>query len=68
MRVRNLKHKRDLMYRASKNNEDRTEILVHNNQPPDVAVSQDDPDISRYLPSWVDDYSVRLCIHFYAQS
>ncbi|KAK3102844.1 hypothetical protein FSP39_014374 [Pinctada imbricata] len=57
VRVRNLKHKIDLMYRASRNNQDRTEILLHNNQLPEVALSQEEPDVSRYLPSWMDDWS-----------
>lgn len=44
------------MYRASRNNEDRTNILIHNNPPPEVASLDTDQDgVGRYLPSWMDD-------------
>lgn len=55
-RVRHYKHRVDLMYRASRNNEDRTNILIHNNPPPEVASLDTDQDgVGRYLPSWMDD-------------
>ncbi|XP_062585077.1 uncharacterized protein LOC134246736 isoform X2 [Saccostrea cucullata] len=55
-RVRHYKHKTDLMFRASKNNEDRTNILIHNNPPPEVAsVDPEEDGVGRYLPSWIDD-------------
>ncbi|XP_056001270.1 uncharacterized protein LOC125653965 isoform X2 [Ostrea edulis] len=56
MRVRHYKHKTDLMYRASRNNEDRTNILIHNNPPPEVAsLDAENDGVGRYLPSWIDD-------------
>lgn len=55
-RVRHYKHRVDLMYRASRNNEDRTNILIHNNPPPEVASLDTDQDgVGRYLPSWMDN-------------
>ncbi|XP_078309987.1 uncharacterized protein LOC111107993 isoform X5 [Crassostrea virginica] len=56
VRVRHYKHRVDLMYRASKNNQDRSNILIHNNPPPEVASLDADRDgVGRYLPSWMDD-------------
>ncbi|XP_025106976.1 uncharacterized protein LOC112571853 isoform X1 [Pomacea canaliculata] len=47
-----LRHKAELMYRASLNNRDRTTILMYNNPLPDVADSSQQDSISRYIPSW----------------
>lgn len=55
-RVRNQRHKRELMYRASVNNQDRTKILNIEN-PVDELHSEEDLGVAKYLPSWLDDSS-----------
>lgn len=55
-----LRHKAELMYRASLNNRDRTTILMYNNPLPDVADSSQQDSISRYIPSWEEADQVTI--------
>lgn len=52
-RVRKLRHKSDLMYRASVSNQDRTEVLTFNNPLPEFHEGSEG--IDQYLPSWQED-------------
>jgi hypothetical protein len=45
------------MYRASVNNQDRTNILNIEN-PVDALNTEQDQGVGKYLPSWLDDSSV----------
>lgn len=51
--VRKMRHKSDLMYRASVSNQDRTEVLTFNNPLPEFHERCEG--IEQYLPSWQDD-------------
>ncbi|XP_053376948.1 uncharacterized protein LOC123529037 [Mercenaria mercenaria] len=53
-RVRKMRHKSDLMYRASVSNQDRTEVLTFNNPLPEFHERCEG--IDQYLPSWQDDF------------
>ncbi|BFZ08816.1 hypothetical protein BsWGS_11855 [Bradybaena similaris] len=54
--VRALRHKTQLMYRASLVNQDRTRILLFNNHPP--SFGEEDEGIARFLPPCEDTDSV----------
>lgn len=54
-RVRKMRHKTDIMYRASVSNQDRTEVLTFNNPLPEFHDRTDS--IDQYLPSWQDEFS-----------
>ena len=56
-RVRKMRHKSDLMYRASISNQDRTEVITFNNPLPEFHDPKAES-INKYLPSWQDDESV----------
>lgn len=56
-RVRNQRHKTELMYRASVNNQDRTNILNIEN-PVNQLDAEIGEGVAKYLPSWLDDSSV----------
>ena len=56
-RVRKMRHKYDLMYRASISNQDRTEVITFNNPLPEFHDPKAES-INKYLPSWQDDESV----------
>ena len=56
-RARHQRHKTELMYRASVNNQDRTNILNIEN-PVDALNTEQDQGVGKYLPSWLDDSSV----------
>ncbi|KAL4226165.1 hypothetical protein ACF0H5_014152 [Mactra antiquata] len=51
-RVHKMRHKSDLMFRASVSNQDRTEVLTFNNPLPEFHERTDS--IDQYLPSWQD--------------
>ncbi|XP_052780152.1 uncharacterized protein LOC128217219 isoform X3 [Mya arenaria] len=53
--VRKMRHKVDLMYRASVANKDRTEVLNFNNPLPEIH--ENSGSVDQYLPSWQDQYS-----------
>ncbi|XP_063439088.1 uncharacterized protein LOC134720616 isoform X6 [Mytilus trossulus] len=55
-RVRNQRHKTELMYRASVNNQDRTNILNIEN-PVNQLDAEIGEGVAKYLPSWLDDSS-----------
>ena len=55
-RARHQRHKTELMYRASVNNQDRTNILNIEN-PVDALNTEQDQGVGKYLPSWLDDSS-----------
>lgn len=50
-----MRHKTDLMYRASVTNQDRTEVLTFNNPLPEFHERTES--IGQYLPSWQDEFS-----------
>ena len=52
------RHRLELMYRSSRMNEDRFNVLLHNNPPPDLNNMTGDESVARYMPSWVDGASV----------
>ncbi|XP_064632381.1 uncharacterized protein LOC135490801 isoform X2 [Lineus longissimus] len=54
-RTQDTRHKVELMFRSSVNNEDRAKILSHNNPMPDFNNMEGDESIDRYLPSWAPD-------------
>ena len=58
--VQDFKHKVELMYRSSHTNEDRSRILLFNNPLPNLNNWAGDESCGRYMPSWVDDQSVRI--------
>lgn len=64
-RVRKMRHKSDLMYRASVSNQDRTEVLTFNNPLPEFHERCEGIDL--YLPSWQDDMYSDSTIPDYAK-
>nr|XP_002732340.1 PREDICTED: ankyrin repeat domain-containing protein 11-like [Saccoglossus kowalevskii] len=54
-RVREMKNKMELMFRAAQLNEDKTSILLFNNPPPDFNDLEGQEGLMRYHPSWVPD-------------
>lgn len=54
-KIRKMRHKTDLMYRASISNQDRNEVLTFNNPLPEFHERTES--IDQYLPSWIDDQS-----------
>ncbi|KAL3852303.1 hypothetical protein ACJMK2_015962 [Sinanodonta woodiana] len=50
----NMCFKTQIMYRASKTNEDRTSLLVHNNPLPEFVEGQVNRSIKEYIPSWMN--------------
>lgn len=62
-RVHKMRHKSDLMYRASVSNQDRTEVLTFNNPLPEFHERTDS--IDQYLPSWQDMDSVSNQLTYY---
>ncbi|KAK3589484.1 hypothetical protein CHS0354_030606 [Potamilus streckersoni] len=50
----NMCFKTQIMYRASKTNEDRTSLLVHNNPLPEFVEGQANRSIKEYIPSWMN--------------
>ncbi|KAH3777775.1 hypothetical protein DPMN_179223 [Dreissena polymorpha] len=53
--VRRMRHKIDLMYRASVSNKDRTDVLKFNNPLPELHTGA--TGVDQYLPSWQDQDS-----------
>lgn len=52
LRVKDKRHKVELMSRSSKVNADRMQILAYNSSFPDLVNSSGEEGIDRYLPSW----------------
>lgn len=52
--IREIRHRMELMYRSSLANEDKTNILMHNNPMPDFNDLNGEEGIHRYHPSWAD--------------
>ena len=52
-KVRKMRYKSDLMYRASVSNEERTNVITYNNPLPEFHMGTDSVD--QYLPSWQGD-------------
>ena len=53
------RHRLELMYRSSRMNEDRFNVLTFNNPLPDLNNQGGDESVARYMPSWVDEVTVR---------
>lgn len=55
-----VRHKIELMGRSSKINEDKANILLYNNPPPDLVNAAGEEGIDRYLPASLEE--VRLMV------
>ncbi|XP_077987204.1 uncharacterized protein LOC144441486 isoform X2 [Glandiceps talaboti] len=54
-RVKEMKHKIEVMFRSAQLNEDKTSILLFNNPPPDFNDLEGQEGPFRYHPSWIPD-------------
>ena len=60
LRTLDIRHKRELMGRSSKLNQDKTNILLYNNPLPDLVNASGEEGIDRYLPTWLEEVGVLL--------
>jgi hypothetical protein len=66
-RTQDTRHRVELMFRSSINNEDRAKILNHNNPIPNFNNLEGDESIDRYLPSWAPDDVSRVAFHSHTE-
>jgi len=55
LKTLDIRHKRELMGRSSKLNQDKTNILLYNNPLPDLVNASGEEGIDRYLPTWLEE-------------